>query len=145
MKQFFLAAALSATGIAVGAGEIVSYTTDQNFDDVSFGVESAIVDAGLVVDHVSHVGAMLERTRADVGSDMVLFSKADVFTFCSATVSRGVMEADLMNIAYCPYGIFVAQADGSDEVVVGFRGFPDGPMQQVQALLDSIVRTALEQ
>jgi len=39
------------------------------FDDVTFGVESAIMDRGPVIDHVSHVGARLNRTADDVGAE----------------------------------------------------------------------------
>ena len=84
---------------------------------------------------------MLARTAVDVGSDVVLFEEADVYLFCSAVVSRKVMEADPMNIAHCPYGIFVAEREG--EVMIGYRNYPEGPMQEVQALLDSIVQDAL--
>ncbi|MGD9863882.1 MAG: DUF302 domain-containing protein [Pseudodonghicola sp.] len=148
MKAVVVAAALALAAQTVAAQEktpdMVRYTTEQSFEDVAFGIESAIVDAGLVVDHVSHVGEMLERTRADVGSDKVLFTKADVYSFCSAKVSRSVMEADPMNIVYCPYDIFVAElADKPGEVFVGYRQFPEGPMQEVQAMLDGIVRAAL--
>ena len=48
-----------------------------------------------------------------------------------------------MNIAHCPYGIFVAEKDG--EVMVGYRTFPEGPMQEVQALLDDIAKEAVGQ
>mgnify|MGYP005989104919 FL=1 len=82
------------------AGDLVSYDTAQSFDDVIFGLESAIIDAGLVVDHVSRPGEMLERTRGDVGSDVVLFDDADVYSFCSASLSREVMEADPLNIMF---------------------------------------------
>ena len=71
----------------------------------------------------------------------MLFAAADIFVFCSATVSRQVMEADPMNIAHCPYGIFVADRDG--QVIVGYRNYPEGPMQEVQALLDEIVQEAV--
>ncbi|TDK46300.1 DUF302 domain-containing protein [Antarcticimicrobium luteum] len=144
MRAIVLAAALGLAAQVATAQEMVSYTTDQSFDDVAFGVENAILDAGLVVDHVSHVGEMLERTRADVGSDKVLFTKADVYSFCSAKVSRSVMEADPMNIVFCPYDVFVAElADKPGEVIVGYRQFPEGAMQEVQAMLDGIVKTAL--
>lgn len=145
MKQLMLGLTLAATATALSAQEMVTYSTNESFSDVAFAVESAIVGRGLVIDHVSHVGDMLERTRADVGSDVVLFDKAEVYTFCSATVSRRVMEADPMNIVFCPYGIFVAQKAGSEEVMVGFRGYPEGPMQEVQGLLDGIVREAVDQ
>lgn len=143
MKQFIFAAVLGVCAQAEAAQDMITYTTDQDFDDVTFGIESAVTDAGLVVDHVSHVGDMLERTRADVGSDVVLFEKAEVFSFCSAKISRQVMEADPMNIVFCPYDIFVAKQPGSDIVTVGYRAFPQGPMQAVQELLDGIVNEAL--
>ncbi len=47
-----------------------------------------------------------------------------------------------MNIAHCPYGIFVAEREGA--VMVGYRNYPEGEMQEVQALLDGIVREAME-
>ncbi|WP_353347406.1 DUF302 domain-containing protein [Aquicoccus sp. SU-CL01552] len=145
MRTFLMAAVVAVAAQGAAAQEMVRYDTDQSFDDVAFGIENAILDAGLVVDHVSHVGAMLERTREDVGSDKVLFSKADVYSFCSAKVSRSVMEADPMNIVFCPYDIFVAElADKPGEVIVGYRQFPEGAMQEVQAMLEEIVKTALD-
>jgi len=144
MKTWILAAALGLATQTATAQEMVTYTTDQSFGDVAFGLESAILDKGLVIDSVSHVGEMLERTRADVGSDVVLFKEADAYSFCSATLSREVMEANPMNIAYCPYDIFIAQrADTPDEVIVGYRTFPEGEMQKVQDLLDGITRAAI--
>ncbi|KIC13406.1 DUF302 domain-containing protein [Leisingera sp. ANG-Vp] len=144
MKQLITAAALTL-GTQAAAQDMVSYTTTLPYDDVIFGLESAITDRGLVIDHVSHVGGMLERTRADVGSDIVLFSQAQVFSFCSAKLSRQVMEADPMNIAFCPYGIFVAQAPGTEEVTIGFRAFPEGEMEVIHSLLDGIVQEAIEE
>ena len=144
MKTWILAAAMGLAAQTATAQEMVTYTTDQKFADVAFGLESAILDEGLVIDSVSHVGEMLERTRADVGSEVRLFKEADAYSFCSATLSREVMEADPMNIAYCPYDIFIAErADAEGEVIIGYRSFPDGEMQKIQDLLDGIVRAAI--
>lgn len=141
MKRFLLAACFGMIGtMAVAEGSTV-YPFDGSFDDATFSVESAIIGKGLVIDYVSHTGEMLNRTAADVGSDEVLFSGADIFVFCSASLSREVMEADPMNIAYCPYGVFVAERAG--EVMIGYRNYPDGEMQKVQSLLDEIVQDAL--
>ena len=146
MKHLLFASLIGVTPLLAAAQDMVTYTSDLSFDDATFAIESAIVDAGLVVDHVSHVGEMLERTRGDVGSDVVLFTNADVFSFCSAKVSRSVMEADPMNIVFCPYDIFVAELpDAPDSVTIGFRQFPEGPMQEVQTLLTQIVEAALEE
>jgi uncharacterized protein (DUF302 family) len=136
-SMLFSLATLMAAG-PVAAEGITTYALDSSFDDATFALESAIVGRGLVIDHVSHVGEMLARTGADVGSDVQLFEAADVFLFCSAVTSRSVMEADLMNIAFCPYGMFLA--DTGEETVVGFRNFPEGAMQEVQALLEEIAQ-----
>jgi uncharacterized protein (DUF302 family) len=146
MKHAILAAVLLVAAGAASAQNMVSYTTDQSFDDIVFGVENAILDAGLVVDSVSKVGDMLERTRADIGSDVVIFSQAEVYSFCSAKISRAVMEADPMNIVFCPYDIFIAELpDKPGQTIIGYRQFPEGAMQQVQSLLDEIVKAAMEQ
>nr|WP_091432209.1 DUF302 domain-containing protein [Aliiroseovarius sediminilitoris] len=119
----------------------ITYAFEGEFDDATFAVETAIVGKGLVIDYVSRTGAMLERTKGDVGSDVKIYDAADIFLFCSAQISREVMEPDPMNIAFCPYGIFVTDTDG--EVRVGYRKYPDGDMQKVQALLDEIVQDAV--
>ncbi|MGR3322980.1 MAG: DUF302 domain-containing protein [Pseudooceanicola sp.] len=143
MKRIALAAALALTTYAAQAQETKVVPFEGSFDDAAFAVESAIVNKGLVVDYVSHVGEMLNRTGADVGSGVELFKAADIFVFCSAVVSRQVMEADPMNIAHCPYGIFVAE--NADGVMIGRRGYPDGPMQAVEDLLDEIIADAADQ
>lgn len=124
------------------AAETILYDFDGDFDDATFAVENAIVDKGLNVEYVSHVGEMLERTKADVGGGKQIFKAADIFLFCSAVVSRKVMEADPMNIAHCPYGLFVIETDAG--VQVGHQKFPAGAMQQVQSLLASIAKVAVE-
>ena len=139
-----IAAIALATTLAMPAiadNGAVTYETDDSFEDAIFALENAILDKGLVIDSVSHTGEMLERTKADVGGTVTLFEKADVSSFCSAALSRKVMEVDPMNIRFCPYDIFVMQQPGA-KVTVGFRTFPEGPMQEVQALLDGIARSA---
>ena len=125
------------------AQDAITYPFDGSFEDASFAIENAIIDRGLVIDYTSHVGEMLNRTAADMGSDVVIFDNAQIFLFCSAAVSRRVMEADPMNIMHCPYGIFVADRGG--EVMIGHRDYPDGPMQEVEALLDAIILEATAQ
>ena len=85
-------------------------------------------------------GEMLNRTGADVGSDIKLFDNAQIFIFCSAVVSREVMEADPANLVHCPYGIYVAERDGA--VTIGHRDYPEGPMDAVETLLKDIVAEA---
>lgn len=142
MKKLMAALVLAAS--PAFAEDVVTYDTDQSFDDVAFGLENAIIDAGLVIDHVSHTGEMLERTRADVGSDVVIFDVADVYSFCSAQLSREVMEVDPMNVMFCPYDIFImVRHDTPDVTTIGFRAYPEGEMQKIQDLLDGLARAAI--
>ena len=144
MKRLLAIFALTLAASPVLAADMITYDTDQPFDDVTFGLENAILDAGLVIDHVSHTGDMLERTRGDVGSDVTLFLDADIYSFCSAKLSREVMEADPMNILFCPYDIFVMVRPETPEVTtIGFRTFPEGAMKSVEALLDDLARAAI--
>jgi len=132
---------LTLTMPVMAQTQAITYAFDGAFEDATFGVESAILDAGLVIDYVSHTGEMLERTGEDLGADVKIFDAADIFLFCSAVLSRRMMEADPMNVAHCPYSIFVTDRDG--QVMIGYRRYPDGIMQEVQALLDSLVQGAL--
>lgn len=143
MRFFTLAVALllSSFNTAQSDENSTIYPFSGTFDDATFLIESAIINEGLVIDYVSHTGEMLNRTSTDVGSTKKLFDAADVFLFCSAKLSRKMMEIDMTNISYCPYGIFVADTGG--KVTVGYRNFPEGEMQEVQDLLDSIVQDAI--
>ncbi len=142
MFRSTLAALALASATPAFSGDAVTVPFDGAFDDAAFAVESAIVGQGLVIDFVSHVGEMLNRTGEDVGSDRMLFKEADIFVFCSASVSREVMEADPMNLAQCPYGIFVAETE--DGVMIGRRDYPSGPMDKVEDMLDAIIAEAVE-
>ncbi|WP_417263618.1 DUF302 domain-containing protein [Celeribacter sp.] len=146
MKTLFKMAALACVVAApawaseLASDQAITFDYDGTFEDATFAVEDAIVSKGLVIDYRSHTGEMLERTKADVGSDVTIFDAADIFLFCSAVVSRQVMEADPANIVHCPYSIYVADRDG--QVTIGFRDYPDGPMQAVEDLLTEIVEEA---
>lgn len=144
MKRLLASLAMTIMASSVSAADMITYDTDQSFDDVTFGLENAILDAGLVIDSVSHTGEMLERTKGAVGSDVTLFTNADVYSFCSAKLSREVMEADPMNIVFCPYDIFVmVRPETPDTTTIGFRTYPDGAMKQVEALLDGLAKAAI--
>ena len=143
-----LIGALAAGAVsAQQAGEATIYTkqVDGSFEDVAFAVEQAITNEGLVIDSVNHVGAMLSRTKGDVGGEADLYTEADTFNFCSAIVSRQAMEADITNIQYCPYGIFVYEAVAEPgKIVVGHRTHDAKGMAAVDELLSRIVDTATE-
>ena len=152
IRRTTITALLALTGaLAAGAaaaqpaGEPPVYTrqVEGSFADVAFAVEQAITNEGRVIDSVNHVGAMLSRTKGDVGGAKDLFTEADTFNFCSAVVSRQAMEADIANIQFCPYGIFVYEAAAEPgRIVVGHRMHAAESMAAVDELLTRIVDTA---
>jgi hypothetical protein len=140
-----LATALFFIATPLAAQNVTAVATPEAFSDVEFAVESAIVDMGLKIDFTSHTGDMLERTRADIGSDKVLFAGATIYNFCSARVSRQVIEADINNVRFCPYSIFVYTTPGNPDVtMIGHQTYPGESMQPANDLLDAIIAKALQ-
>jgi uncharacterized protein (DUF302 family) len=145
------AGALLAAASARADEEIAIRSAGSSFDDVKSALVFAIENRGLVVSTVSHVGEMLERTGRDLGSTERIFARGEVLEFCSAALSRRVMEADPHTIAFCPYTIAVYVLPGEpDRVYVSYRrpllaaGHKAAePLQAVDRLLSEIVQEAL--
>lgn len=150
-------AALLLAGGAVApaqAGEapegVTVYEISGTFEDVRFELENAIVNRGYVIDYVSHIGTMLDRTGEDVGSETQIFTDAQSMLFCSANLSRKAMEADAYNIAYCPYSVFLFETPSNPgTVTVGYRHLPATGSEEsrtaignVNGLLEEIVSEA---
>ena len=143
-----LAGSLMAGAGAAHADVLVTtYGTNAPFADVAADIQDAIVNRGYVVDYHGHIGEMLKRTAGDVGATKPLYKNAEFLQFCSAVVSRSAMEADIGNIAYCPYVVFTYEAEGAPgKVVVGYRRLPKGDgRDQVNDLLDEIAKEAAGQ
>lgn len=136
---------------AVEPDHLKLYTTKQDFDTVKEDIEIAITNRGLVIDHTSNIGAMLERTGKDLGTTKPIYGNAGSMQFCSATVSRRTMEADPTNIFFCPYLIvYYTLHNDPKTVYVGYRRpVPAGSaasrasIREIEALLDGIVKEAL--
>lgn len=142
---------LICSGTGAAADEtVVEVTASGSFDDVKQQVVLAIENHGLVVNHESRVGEMLERTGKDIGDAKPIYVRAEVLEFCSATLSRRVMEADARLLAFCPYAIGIYTLPGeSGKVHVVYRrprlegtGAGAQPLRQVDQLLHEIVQEA---
>lgn len=145
----WLPAAAAAERVAA-PGHLALYATKGDFETVKEDVVIAITNRGLVIDHTSHVGDMLERTGKDLGTPKKIYGKAEALQFCSAAVSRRTMEADPVNILFCPYTIVIYTLPRDPKkVYVGYRRpQPAGPatsaaLREVEELLDGIVKEAL--
>lgn len=143
-------AAVAAAPAARAANGVETVEAKAAFADVKQDVADAIVNRGYVIDYTARIGEMLDRTGADVGSTKKVYTGAETAQFCSAVLSRAMMEADPGNIAYCPYVVFYYErADAPGTVVVGYRALDEAGSQasaaakkQINALLAEIVREA---
>ncbi len=141
-----LGASFIPTPLLAAGDDVEKATSKQAFADVAQAAQDAIVNRGFKIDYHGLIGDMLKRTAADVGASKQLYKDAEFFTFCSAVVSREVMEADIGDIAYCPYVVFIYETvDGTEGVTVGFRRLPSGGARdKVNTLLSEIIKEAAE-
>lgn len=138
-------AGLAIMSVPAAAEDLLTIReTKSSFEDVVADLKDAIVNRGFVVEYHGHVSDMLARTANDVGAGKALYRNAEFMQFCSATVSRNAMEADLENIGYCPYVLFAYEAEGAlGTIRLGFRRLPEGEgRNEVNALLQDIVDEA---
>lgn len=113
------------------------HSVEGQFAIVREDLELAITSRGMVINNVSHIGNMLERTRKDVGGKK-LFVQAEALEFCSSVISRNMMDADPHNIVFCPYIIAVyVLPEEEDKVYVAYRRpLPLGNESSQKALLE---------
>lgn len=151
LAAIMLLAGASQTALADGSHMAV-FTRQGSFADVREGVEMAITGRGFVINNVSHIGEMLERTGKDLGGGKQVYLKAEALEFCSATVSRKMMEVDPDNIIFCPYIIAIyVLPEKPNEVRVSYRktqmvGSPASQkaLTQVNELLSEIIKEAVQ-
>lgn len=152
LTVFLALAVLVGSQDPSSAQEMRTLTAKSSFDDVKFELTNAIVNRGLVIDATGRIGDMLARTGKDVGSEKPIYKSAEYVTFCSAKLSRNMMEADPANIAFCPYVVFIYEAIAKPgEIVVGYR--PPTPrgddrskaaLAEIDALLGGIIKDAVK-
>lgn len=141
---------LAATSAAAQSDAVVEVKARGSFDDVKQMLVLTIENRGLVVNHESQVGQMLERTGRDIGASKRIYEKAELVEFCSANLSRQVMEADPRLLAFCPFGIGIyTLPDEPGTVHLVYRrprldgdGKAAQALKQVDQLLHDIVQEA---
>ena len=156
-SRFLLAALLIVFGLqgpALGVGDDIKlYQAKASYSDVRQNLEDAIIDRGLVIDLSGEIGKMLERTGAALGKSDKVYTDAQFFTFCSAKLSRNMVEADPHNIGYCPYIVFVYELVSEPGTVhVGYRRplirgsqASKAALLSIDGFLDNLVQESIEQ
>lgn len=114
-----------------------------NFADTREAIVLAIENRGLVINFTSHIAEMLDRTGADIGSGRKVFDQAEIIEFCSAGLSRKMMEADPHNIVLCPFAISVYTLPGDQSGTwVAYRRPQGKAAAMVEGLLKEITAEA---
>lgn len=152
LLAFIVLVGFGSATLAAEPPPVVTYSKKARFDDVRDDLKAAIEGEGLVIDHHSFINNMIERTGKDLGSTRKVYVDVQAFVFCSAALSRKMMEADAVNAAMCPYAITVyATTQDPATVHVTYRrpwrpgGSPasKAALKEVEALLDGIARASL--
>ena len=114
-----------------------------DFSEVRDALTMAIENRGLVVNYVSHIADMLNRTGNDIGASKSIFEQAEIIEFCSASLSRRMMEADQHNIVLCPFAISVYSLPGEPgKVWITYRQPQGSAAKLVGELLGGITAEA---
>lgn len=137
MQALILCAMLAADIAGAATADVQLRSTKGDFSEVRDRVVIALENRGLVINYTAKVGGMLERTGRDLGRERRIYTNAEVLEFCSAALSRDMMEADPRNIVFCPYSIAVytlPQVPGT--VYLSYRiPSAQGSGQSIRALL----------
>ena len=130
-------------------------TVEAEFDDVFFDLKEAVIGSGLVIEHIGHVGKMLERTASAVtgngDKDMQTYKFAKYLQFCSATITHKATGLDPANLSICPFLLYAFETTKDPgKVSVGYRNpdfgnlSPNDPINiEVHQLLKKFVDTAI--
>jgi uncharacterized protein (DUF302 family) len=129
-------------------GQRVVTSTAGEFADVRQFLADAIIEQGLVESGTAHVADMLERTAKDLGGGPPVFGHAEVVEFCSAKLTRELVEADPHDLVHCPYRIAVYTLAGAPDTVYFAYDKPTAgratpAREAIEALLKSVVEASL--
>jgi len=128
----------------------VLFKTQGTFQDVRDSLQMAIEGKSLKITNTNKIAAMLERTGKDIGETRQVYGDAEQFEFCSATISRRMMEADPHAIMMCPYSVAVDTIPGDKAVYMAYRkpAATKNPalkkaLGEVETLLTEIIKDAM--
>ncbi len=143
--------AMAQATVVLDNGALKVYKVKGDFAETFEFLQAAIGDQGIKINNISYIGKMLQRTAEAVGTGKEVYANANALEFCSAVISREMMEADPNNIVLCPYIIYIYElAAAPGELYVAYRK-PEitgneatrKALAKVTALLESIIGSVL--
>ena len=152
MKPFLTLCAMLCLPLSALAAEgyTVLFKTQGDFQFVRDAVESAIEGKGLKINHTNKIAEMLKRTGKDLGATKQVYVNGEQFEFCSATISRQMMEADPHAMVMCPYVVSVYTIPDDKNVYIAYRKTATSKnpalkkaLANVEKLLTEIIKDAM--
>jgi uncharacterized protein (DUF302 family) len=152
VKKFIVLCALLGLPFSALAAEdyVVVIKTQGAYQDVRDSLEMAIEGQGLKITNINKIGAMLERTGRDIGETRQVYENAEQFEFCSATISRHMMEAEPHSIVMCPYSVVVYTIPNDKAVYLVYRKPPatknpalKKTLVELEKLLNDIIKDTM--
>ncbi len=129
----------------------VVFKAKGSYESLREMVQIAIEGKGLKINSMNHTADMLDRTGKDLGATTQIFEGGEQFEFCSAQISRKMMEADPHAIAMCPYIISVYKVPGDQYVYASYRKPPQTKnpklreaLKELDSLLTDILKEATQ-
>jgi len=123
-----------------------TYMTDGSYADVRDDLQNAIINRGFLIDHVGHVGAMLDRTAdvvgdAAAGAQKAIYKNAEVLQFCPLKLTHEAVRASPYAIANCPVAMFVFETSAEPgKIHVGFRRPSEAAADELRRVNERLVR-----
>lgn len=152
MKKFLAVCAIAFMPLSAMAADAytVLFKTQGTFQDVRDSLQFAIEGKGLKINHTNKIAEMLARTGPEIGATRQVYVDGEQFEFCSATISRKMMEADPNAMVMCPYIVSVYTVPNDTSVYIAYRkpGPTKNPalkkaLADVEKLLNDIIKQAM--
>lgn len=152
MKKFLAVCALLCLPFSAQAAEkyTVLFKAQGSYQDIRDNLQMAIEGKGLKITNTNHIGGMLDRTGKDIGETRKVYENSEQLEFCSATISRHMMEADPHAIVMCPYSVVVYTLPNDKTVYLAYRKPADTrnpalkkALVDLEKLLTDIIKDAM--
>ena len=134
---------VSSVNLAFAEEWMVRRQVGGSFTDTRDAIVTAIENRGIVINYTARIADMLERTGADIGATRKIFDQAETVEFCSASLSRKMMESSPHYIVLCPFTISIYTLPGDTKGTwVAYRKPQGRAARMVEGLLREVVAEA---
>lgn len=134
-------------------GHVVVYSGETRFADARENLKFAVTNLGMVISDELHLSEMLDRTGKDLGLTTRVYAHAETIAWCSASLSRKMVEAESTSLVFCPFAVSLYEREGEPgKVYAAFRkpwlgeasDAARAVMDEVEAMYHEVAAAAVE-